>query len=196
VLLGAILALGGTGESAAQKVRASASVRASEVIAPVITSPEFASGQAGVPFSYQITADNDPTSFGATGLPPGLQVNASTGLISGTPTASDTFFPTVSATNAAGTGTLDITMSITAAAPVAKPATLAVPLDTPTDDRPRGIHHRCRHYRGGNLDGAFARNDGSEGNEGHILPEARLFRPRCVQLHRLRRGRAVVAGGK
>ena len=132
VLLGAILALGGTGESAAQKVRASASVRASEVIAPVITSPEFASGQAGVPFSYQITADNDPTSFGATGLPPGLQVNASTGLISGTPTASDTFFPTVSATNAAGTGTLDITMSITAAAPVAKPATLAVPLDTPT----------------------------------------------------------------
>jgi hypothetical protein len=61
-----------------------------------------------------------------------LGVDAATGLISGTPTASDAFNVTVSATNAAGTGTLDVFVPIGAAAPVAGPATLTVPLDTPT----------------------------------------------------------------
>ena len=54
---------------------------------PAITSPLTASGTVGVAFSYQITASNNPTSFNATGLPAGLSVNTTTGLISGTPTA-------------------------------------------------------------------------------------------------------------
>src|SRR5256714_11511382 len=49
------------------------------------------SGSAGVPFSYQITANNNPTSFSATGLPPDLQLNPISGLISGTPTLGGTF---------------------------------------------------------------------------------------------------------
>jgi len=36
---------------------------------PVITSPTSASGTVGSPFSYQITATSNPTSFGASGLP-------------------------------------------------------------------------------------------------------------------------------
>jgi outer membrane autotransporter protein len=122
-LLGAVLALAGVAEPAAQT---------DDVLAPVVTSPDFAAGQASVPFSYQITADNNPTSFGATGLPPGLEVNAATGRISGTPAASDALNVTVSATNAAGTGTLDVFVVIAPAPPVAGPATLTVPLDTPT----------------------------------------------------------------
>jgi hypothetical protein len=55
----------------------------------------------GSPFSYQITADNNPTTFDATGLPQGLTVNNTTGLISGTPTALGTFPVTISATNTA-----------------------------------------------------------------------------------------------
>src|SRR5258707_2593448 len=55
--------------------------------APVITSGTTASGTVGSAFSYQITATNTPTSYGATGLAAGLAVNTSTGLISGTPTA-------------------------------------------------------------------------------------------------------------
>jgi hypothetical protein len=42
---------------------------------------------AGNSFTYQITASNSPASFDATGLPPGLSVNPTTGLISGTPIA-------------------------------------------------------------------------------------------------------------
>src|SRR5204863_218164 len=70
---------------------------------PVITSPLTATGQVGVAFSYQITATNNPTSFNATGLPAGLSVNTSTGLISGTPTTTGTSSVTISATNAGGT---------------------------------------------------------------------------------------------
>src|SRR5207245_526827 len=38
---------------------------------PVITSAGTATGQVGVAFSYQMTATNSPTSFGAPGLPAG-----------------------------------------------------------------------------------------------------------------------------
>ncbi len=51
-----------------------------------ITSSNHAVAILGQLFSYQITANNGPTSFTATNLPPGLTINASTGLISGIPT--------------------------------------------------------------------------------------------------------------
>ena len=87
--------------------------------APGVTSPATASGTTGVPFSYQITSTSSPTSFGATGLPPGLSVDTSTGLISGTPAAGGTFKAVVSATNPAGTATLEVTITIAFVAPIA-----------------------------------------------------------------------------
>jgi len=84
------------------------------VVAPVVTSPTTASGTVGQSFSYQITANNSPTSFGATGLPAGLTVNTSTGLISGTPSSAGTSTVTISATNSAGTGTGTVTVTISA----------------------------------------------------------------------------------
>src|SRR5205807_7868566 len=81
---------------------------------PVITSPLTACGTVGSPFSYTITASNNPTSFTASSLPAGLTVNTSTGVISGTPTQARTTNVTITASNGAGpcntaTATLVIT---------------------------------------------------------------------------------------
>src|SRR5438477_2437243 len=80
---------------------------------PVITSTLTATGTAGVPFSYQITATSNPTSYDADGLPGGLSVDPTTGLISGTPTGVGTFSVTISATNVIGTGSAALTLTIT-----------------------------------------------------------------------------------
>ena len=87
---------------------------------PVITSGTTASGTANVVFGgYTVTASNSPTSFGASGLPPGLNIDTSSGLIAGTPTIGGSFVATVSATNANATpGTQTVTFTIIPAAPV------------------------------------------------------------------------------
>lgn len=74
-----------------------------------------ASAGNAVAFSYQLYADNTPTSFAATGLPTGLSINTSTGLISGTKSglsSTTAYSVTVTATNAAGTSTA-ITLTLT-----------------------------------------------------------------------------------
>ena len=79
---------------------------------PVITSPSTAGGIAGQAFSYQITASNSPTSFGASNLPSGLSVDTISGVISGTPAAAGTTVATISATSSAGVGTNALTITI------------------------------------------------------------------------------------
>ena len=85
---------------------------------PVISNTLTAAGQEGTAFSYQITASNSPASFGASGLPAGLNVNTSTGLISGTPSVTGTFTATISATNAGGTGSATLTITVVPPTPV------------------------------------------------------------------------------
>jgi len=74
--------------------------------APVITSPTLVFGRQGTSFtgSYTIRASNSPTSFGGSGLPPGLGVVPTTGVVTGTPSINGTFPATVTASNAAGEG--------------------------------------------------------------------------------------------
>lgn len=108
-------------------------------VAPVITSATTATGTVGLAFTYQITAANVPTSFGAATLPSGLTVNPSTGLISGVPTAAGTTSVTISATNTAGTGTaaLQITINPTSATPV---TLFSENMGTPTATTPIVTH--------------------------------------------------------
>jgi hypothetical protein len=84
------------------------------MVAPVITSPATANGAVGQSFSYQIAANNSPTSFNAAGLPEGLTVSTSTGLISGTPKVAATSTVTIFATNSAGTSSATLSITISA----------------------------------------------------------------------------------
>jgi hypothetical protein len=53
-----------------------------------------------------------PITFAATGLPSGLSINPTTGLITGAPTVGGTFSVNLTATNSAGTGNATLTLTI------------------------------------------------------------------------------------
>ena len=89
---------------------------------PQIVSALTANGTTTVPFNYQIVASNNPTSYGATGLPGGLTISAASGVISGTPTATGIYSVTLSATNNYGTGTA--TLVVTIGMPVGQPPSI------------------------------------------------------------------------
>lgn len=91
---------------------------------PAITSNATATAKAREPFSYQITASNGPTEFGAVGLPPGLRFNRSTGLITGTTEVVDkTYTVTLTAANSGGTGSKNLSLAVAPAVPaIAGPA--------------------------------------------------------------------------
>jgi hypothetical protein len=79
---------------------------------PLITSRLTATGSTGKSFTYQITATNAPTGYSAAGLPAGLILNLSSGLISGIPLTSGITNVTISATNGFGTGTAKLVITI------------------------------------------------------------------------------------
>jgi len=98
---------------------------------PVITSTNNANGTYNLPFSYQIAASNNPTSYNATGLPAGLSINTATGLISGTPVSGGVSNVAVRATNASGSGNMALTINISYVAPAGAAVTAATAFNTP-----------------------------------------------------------------
>jgi hypothetical protein len=80
---------------------------------PVITSPTAAAGGEEMSFSFQVTASESPTSFGADDLPLGLSIDRTTGLISGISVYAGDFEATVFASNQWGAGSAPLQLSFT-----------------------------------------------------------------------------------
>jgi hyaluronate lyase len=88
------------------------SLQLQPVGAPAFSSSSFsATGAANGAFTYQISASGNPTSYGATGLPVWLNLDTTTGKITGMPPVGGTYVVTVSATNAGGTRSATLTLN-------------------------------------------------------------------------------------
>jgi len=75
------------------------------ILAPTINAGQTPNGTLGQVFSYAITAVNNPTSWALSSgsLPAGVTLNATTGVLTGTPSNSGSFTPSFTAANAGGT---------------------------------------------------------------------------------------------
>jgi len=81
---------------------------------PSITSSLTYTSTQNQSITYTITGSYVPTSFAASGLPTGLSLNTATGAIAGVISTPGTYSTTISATNAAGTGTATLVWTVTA----------------------------------------------------------------------------------
>jgi len=99
--------------------------------APVVTNPGAQASFQGVAASVAMTAtdaDGQTLTFSASSLPTGLSINASTGVVSGTPSAIGGFTTTVTASD--GTATDSETFAWTVASPLPGTATALTPSGT------------------------------------------------------------------
>jgi PKD repeat protein len=94
------------------------SIRILNQSAPVVTSSLSVRGFVNGTLSYSIIGTDSPTSYTATGLPPGMSVHPQLGIISGNPTSVGVFIATISATNVVGAGVAEVRFEI---APTGKP---------------------------------------------------------------------------
>jgi regulation of enolase protein 1 (concanavalin A-like superfamily) len=103
--------------------------------APVITAGGTQTIHSGSLFRHQIVATNSPTRYAASGLPAGLTLNTASGEIVGVCGQGGTFTVTLSATNAAGTGTATQTLILDGNPPIEMPSVEHVTLSGATTRR-------------------------------------------------------------
>ncbi|MCX6855063.1 MAG: choice-of-anchor D domain-containing protein, partial [Verrucomicrobia bacterium] len=127
------------------------------VAAPDVTNAGAAEAFVGGGFFYQITATNQPTSFSATGLPPGLVVNPANGSIIGIPTAVGVYDCTLIATNEVGSDSQIIRI------------TTRMPLPSLSDDFDPGIDGNLWAEFGGTVTANTLGQQAGAGSTGNSL---------------------------
>ncbi|MGI8601632.1 MAG: lamin tail domain-containing protein [Verrucomicrobiales bacterium] len=140
---------------------------------PAITSALTVSGLIGGTFTYQIVAANNPTSYSATGRPAWMNVNAATGLLSGTPTAAGTFNVTIEASNDVGTDTETLVVQIVA-------DEIAAAVDTGELTFTRGGNVNWFSQTDNAYDGVDAAASGDIGNNQQSWTESTIAGPRSI----------------
>ena len=80
---------------------------------PQITSSTSTKGAPGSPFTYRISAAENSAYYDAVGLPPGLQINHQTGVISGILPSARVYDITVTAKNEFGTSSQPLVLNVT-----------------------------------------------------------------------------------
>ncbi len=160
----------------------------SETTAPVISSGAPTPATAGTPYSYTVTATGTPTpTYTAAGLPAGLTIDSTTGVISGTPTTPGTSEVTITASN--GTAPNDTqTVTITVQPSAAATPTPSAAAPTPAQSTPTAAA-----VRAGNGSGRELASTGSDptvplGIAGALLAAGTALT--VVARHRRRAGRA------
>ena len=106
--------------SVARIVRVPVAPVINPAVTPSIANPGAQSGEAGTPVALQLSASDpngDTIEYAASGLPPGVFVNAVTGAITGTPSAAGTFNVVVSATDGVNTDSEGFVWTIAAGPP-------------------------------------------------------------------------------
>jgi len=83
------------------------------LLPPAVTNAGTASGSMGVPFTFQITSSQYVASYSAAGLPAGLSINSTNGLISGTPVMDGIFNASITVTNAVASDTKPLVITVT-----------------------------------------------------------------------------------
>lgn len=100
------------------------------------------SATAGTAWSQTLTATGGtaPYTWSSTALPPGITLSASSGTLSGTPSASGSYSFQATATDARGaTGTASYTLSVSAAAPVASDSAATVAANSSGNSLPLSL---------------------------------------------------------
>lgn len=131
------------------------------VRAPAISSPLTATGGVGFAFSYTIVAANGPESFAAAGLPKGLVLNAANGVLSGRPEAAGTANVSITATNAKGSDTRTLALTIEP-----NESFVAATGGTIVNYTEKGVRYRAHIF---NADGTFRVADNWSGEMEYLI---------------------------
>jgi YVTN family beta-propeller protein len=113
--------------SEAKMVRVNVATALNTAVKPALTSPGNQTSTVGTALTVQLSAsdpNNDPLTYSASGLPPGLSIASNTGRITGTPTTAGTYSVNLAVTDGVSNASVSISWRVNSAGP---PLVLAAP---------------------------------------------------------------------